>query len=196
MNDKLDPVLYLGLDVATKRDTCALTAITPDDEFETYIEWGYKVWSPPVNLVTQVQPFMDHIFTNFRVAGLWYDPFQAITLIQRLKAKGYGYQLVEVGQAGAQMIGAANTLHDLLVEDRLDLIPSEETRAYFSWTSARRSDRGYRIVKQNPTKPVDYPVSLSMTCFGANQEHGHGTYPAWSSSKHVRSPFVLEEFAA
>ena len=35
MNDKLDPVLYMGLDVATKRDTCALTAITPDDEFET-----------------------------------------------------------------------------------------------------------------------------------------------------------------
>tara|TARA_R110002051_G_scaffold181862_1_gene251457 strand:- start:5421 stop:6002 length:582 start_codon:yes stop_codon:yes gene_type:complete len=193
MNDRLDPVLYLGLDVATKRDTCALTAITPDDDFETYRHWGHRIWKPPVNLVTQVLPMLVELFTNHRVAGLWYDPYQAITLAQQLKVMGHGYKLFEVNQM-TQMTQAGNTLHSLLNEDRLTLISDEEVRAQISWASAKQTERGWRIIKLVQTKPIDFTVSLAMAAMGANQEHGHGTFPAWSSTKHVRSPFVMEGF--
>ena len=31
-----DHVVYLGLDVATKRDTCALVGVAPDDTFDSW----------------------------------------------------------------------------------------------------------------------------------------------------------------
>ena len=189
--DRLDPVLYLGLDVATKRDTCALVAVTPDDEFETYVLWGYRIWQPPVDLVRQVEPMLAHLFSNFRVAGLFYDPYQAVTLAQKLKSQGHGYKLCEVNQ-GAPMIQAANTMHSILVENRLSLIDSDEVRAHFSWTSAKQTERGWRIVKQVQTKKIDFVIALAMALQGASSEHGHGTYPAWSSQKHVRTPFVFD----
>jgi phage terminase large subunit-like protein len=195
MKRELDPVLYLGLDVATKRDTCALVAITPDDNFESYIHWGHVIWQPPVDLVTQVLPVLLELFTNQRIAGLWYDPYQAITLAQTLKAKGHGYKLLEVNQQ-TQMTQAANTLHSLLTENRLTLIPDDEVRAHLSWASAKQTERGWRIIKLVQTKPIDFTVALAMAIMGATQEHGHGTYPAWSSNKHVRSPFVLDSIAA
>ena len=187
---RLDPVLFLGLDVATKRDTCALVAIPPDDEFETYSLWGHRIWEPPVDLVTQVQPMLMHLFTNHRVAGLWYDPYQAITLAQQLKVAGHGYKLVEVNQQ-TQMTPAGNTLHSMLTEDRLDLTPDDEVRSQLSWASAKQTERGWRIIKMVQTKPIDFTVALAMALLGASQEHGHGTYPAWSSAKHVRSPHVF-----
>lgn len=195
MNERLDPVLFLGLDVATKRDTCALTAITPDDEFENYVHWGHRIWKPPVNLVTQVLPLLVHLFTNHRVAGLWYDPYQAITLAQQLKVMGHGYKLVEVNQQ-TEMTKAGNTLHAMLNEDRLDLIPDDKVRAHLSWASAKQTERGWRIIKLVQTKPIDFTVSLAMGTMGGQMEHGQGTYPAWSSTKHVRSPFVLDGFAS
>ena len=189
--DRLDPVLFLGLDVATKRDTCALVGVTPDDNFETYMHWGHRIWQPPVDLVTQVEPVLDHIFRNFRVAGLWYDPYQAITLAQRLKAKGHGYKLNEVNQQ-TEMTKAGNTLHSLLTESRLTMIPDDEVRAHLGWASAKQTERGWRIIKLVQTKPIDFTVALAMACMGANSEHGHGTYPAWSANRHVRSPHVFD----
>ncbi len=191
--NKLDPVLYLGLDVATKRDTCALTAVTPDDDFESYVHWGHRIWQPPVNLVTQVLPVLVELFTNHRVAGLWYDPYQAVTLAQQLKVLGHGYKLFEVNQQ-TQMTQAGNTFHSLLTESRLTLIPDDEVRAQISWASAKQTERGWRIIKLVQTKPIDFVVSMAMAVMGAQQEHGQGSYPAWSATKHVRSPFVMEGF--
>ena len=190
-----DPILYLGLDVATKRDTCALVAISPDDTFDTYYLWGYRVWNPPVDLVRQVEPVLDRLFTTQAVAGMWYDPFQAITLAQRLRSKGHGHRLVEVNQL-TQMTQAANTLHSMLTEDRLTLTNDPEIRSYFSWTSAKNTERGWRIIKLVQNKKIDFVVALAMSILGASSESGIGTYPAWSSKLHVRSPFVLDNIAA
>lgn len=191
----LDPVLYLGLDVATKRDTCALVAVTPDEKFEHYIVWGYRIWQPPVDLVKQVEPVLDRLFETQPVVGLWYDPYQAITLAQRLRANGHGHRLIEVNQ-GTQMTSAANTLHAMLTEDRLTLPDDDELRAHFSWASAKQTERGWRIIKLVQTKKIDVVIALAMALMGATSESGHGTYPAWSSRTHVRSPFVFDGLAA
>ena len=191
---RLDPVLYLGLDVATKRDACALVAVTPDESFEHYAIWGHRIWHPPVDLVTQVYPVLLKLFTSHPVAGLWYDPYQAVTLAQQLKAAGHGHRLIEVNQQ-SMMTNAANTLHSMLTENRLALPSDEELRAHFSWASAKQTERGWRIIKLVQTKKIDVVIALAMALMGATSESGHGSYPAWSSQQHVRSPFVLEGIA-
>jgi phage terminase large subunit-like protein len=190
-----DPVVYLGLDVATKRDTCALVGVAPDDTFDSWTVWGYRIWQPPVDLVTQVEPVLDYVFNHSPVAGLWYDPYQAITLTQRLRANGHGHRLVEVNQQ-TRMTAAANTLHSTLTENRLALPDDVELRSHFSWASAKQTERGWRIIKLVQTKKIDVVVALAMALMGASQEHGHGTYPAWSSKLHVRTPHVFEGLAA
>jgi phage terminase large subunit-like protein len=191
----VDPILFLGLDVATKRDTCALVAVTPDEAFDQYIIWGHRIWAPPVDLITQVQPVLHALFESHPVAGLWYDPYQAITLAQQLKAKGHGHRLVEVNQQ-TQMTAAGNTMHSMLTEDRLTLPDDQELRAHFSWASAKQTERGWRIIKLVQTKKIDVVIALAMALYGASLESGHGTYPAWQTSMHARSPHVFDGVAA
>ena len=125
---KVDPIVFLGLDVATKRDTCALVGVTPDEKFDEFLVWGARIWEPPVNLVTQVYPVIKYIFETFAVAGLWFDPYQAVTLTQQLRADGHGHRLIEVNQQ-TQMTSAANTMHSVLTENRLDI--GEDPKDFF-----------------------------------------------------------------
>jgi hypothetical protein len=186
----VDPVLFLGLDVATKRDTCALVALAPDDQLDTWYTWGVRIWQPPVNLVTQVQPVLDLLFRRYPVAGLWYDPYQAVTMAQQLKSAGHGHKLVEVNQQ-TQMTAAANTLQSAFLEDRIDLIDDNILRSHFAAAAAKRTERGFRIIKMTQTKQIDATVATAMALLGATQESGHGMVPAWSSALHIRSPYVF-----
>ena len=191
----LDPVLYLGLDVAVKRDTCALVAVTPDESYDTYAIWGCAIWEPPVDLVRQVEPVMEHLFTHYPVAGLWYDPYQAVTMAQRLKSKGHGHRLIEVNQQ-TQMTQAANTLHSVMTENRLTMTNDPVLRSHFSAAAAKKTERGWRIIKLTQTKQIDGVVATAMALLGATAESGHGTYSAWSSQLHIRTPFIFEGLAA
>ena len=191
----LDSILFLGLDVATKRDTCALVALAPDDSFDTWYVWGCRIWEPPVNLVTQVEPVLDKLFLDYPVAGLWYDPFQAVTMAQRLKAKGHGHRLVEVNQQ-TTMTQAANTLQSVMLEERMTLPDMPILRSHFAAAAAKRTERGFRIIKMTQVKQIDGVVALAMSLIGATEETGYGTRPAWSSKLHVRSPFVFDGMAA
>ena len=190
MNRRNDPMLFMGLDVATKRDTCALVALAPDDTFDTWQVWGCRIWQPPVNLVTQVLPVLEKLFQRFPVAGLWYDPYQAVTMAQQLRTKGHGHKLVEVNQQ-TQMTAAANTLQSAFLEDRIDLIDMPVLRSHFASAAARRTERGFRIIKLTQVKQIDAVVATAMALLGATQEAGYGTTPAWSSELHMRSPYIF-----
>jgi phage terminase large subunit-like protein len=193
---KVDPIIFLGLDVATKRDTCALVGVTPDEKFDEFLVWGARIWEPPVNLVTQVYPVIKYIFETFAVAGLWFDPYQAVTLTQQLRADGHGHRLIEVNQQ-TQMTSAANTMHSVLTENRLDIGEDpKDLRAHFSYASAKQTERGWRIIKLVQTRKIDAVIALAMALHGATEESGHGTYPAWQSKMHARNPFVFEGVAA
>ena len=190
-----DTILFLGLDVATKRDTCALIALAPDDTFECFFGWGCRIWEPPVNLVTQVEPVLEQLFTNYPVAGLWYDPYQAVTMAQRLKSKGHGHRLVEVNQQ-TQMTQAANTLQSVMQEERMTLPDDPVLRSHFAAAAAKRTERGFRIIKMTQVKQIDGVVALAMALIGATEETGYGSRPAWSNKLHIRSPFVFDGLAA
>ena len=185
-----DPIIYLGLDIAVKRDTCALVGVIPLNGYSNFAVHGHCVWKPPVNLSQDVAPVVDTLLRSNRVAALYYDPYQAATLVQQFAADGYGPKLVEVNQ-GAPMIGAANTLHALLTENRLSIYDDPELEAYFSWAVAKNTERGWRIVKKNQSKPIDFVISLAMALQGATLEAGYEAHPSWDSTTHVRSAFAL-----
>ena len=185
-----DPVLYFGLDIATKRDTCALVGVYQNYDTETVQLWGHKIWEPPVNLVTDVEPMLHYILTKQRVASLLFDPFQAYAITQRLETEGYGSKLVDVNQM-SQMPQAANLLHEMLTEERLHLYDHPEVKSHFSWANAKQTERGWRIVKMKQTRPIDFVVALAMALMGCINETGHAIHKSLSSDRHMRPMQVI-----
>ena len=185
-----DPLLFVGLDIAVKRDTCAVAAVYRDHDTREVILWGHQIWQPPVNLVTQVEPMLFRLFTSARIAALLYDPYQAASTAQRLSESGYGPRLIEVNQQ-TQMVPAANTLHHLITTGQLVAYRDPDVRAQFSWCAAQHTERGWRIVKQKQTKPIDVVVALAMACAGAVGDLGHTQHPGYNPLLHARSAEVL-----
>ena len=83
------------------------------------------------------------------------------------------------------------SLHGLVHESRLLLFDDKELEAYFSWCVAKKTERGWRIVKMTQTKPVDVPVGLAMALKIANSETGYAAHPDWNTSTHVRSAMAI-----
>ena len=185
-----DAILHMGLDVATKRDTCAVAALCHDYVKDQFYLFGHKIWTPPVNIAEDVEPWLFKTLEKFRVASLQYDPFQAVTTIQRLTAAGYGSKLVEINQL-TEMTKAANILHSVCQEGRLILYDDPEVRAQFSWANAEHTERGWRIVKKKQSRPIDVVVAVAMALLGATGETGYALHRAYEPDKHGRSAMDL-----
>ena len=65
-----DPILYIGVDIGIKRDTSAVTAIYPNYDDHFFGLWGHKIFSPPVNMVKEVEPCLFKLLENQRVAAV------------------------------------------------------------------------------------------------------------------------------
>ena len=182
-----DPILFLGLDIGIRRDTTAVVAIAQDYKREGGLKLhSHRIWSPPVNIVDEVEPFLFWMFRNLRIAALHYDPYQCMATQQKLLTAGYGDRLQEVNQQTA-MVAAANSLHGAITEGRLRLYPDDEIQSHFSWTRAKHTERGWRIVKTKQSKSIDFVVALAMAILGATSEIDHAMHPSYTHEIHARS---------
>lgn len=186
-----DPILFMGLDVAVRRDTTAVVALMPDYEKEGHFRLhSHRIFAPPVSLVEEVEPLLFWYLQNCRVARLLYDPYQCMATQQRLQAAGFGDRLQEVNQLTA-MVAAANTLHSALTERRLLLYPDEEILSHFSWCRAQHTERGWRIIKQKQSHSIDFVIACAMALLGATQEIGYAMHPAFQTELHSRTAFDI-----
>jgi len=185
-----DPLLYIGVDIAVKRDNAAVVAIYQDYEQSLFYLWGHRIFKPPVNLVVDVEPHLLNLLTNHRVAGMIYDPYQFETTRQRLHEAGFGHKLIECNQQ-TQMVQAANTLHTHLTQGTLKMYQDPDIHSNFSWCAAQQTERGWRIVKQKQSKQIDFVVALAMALMLATGETGHAYHPSINENTHGRSVMVL-----
>ena len=186
-----DPLLYIGVDLAIKRDTAAVVGIYHDYDQHQYCLWGHRIFPPPINLVTQVEPLLLKLLTTQRVGAMGYDPYQFAATQQKLIEAGHGGKLVEINQQ-TLMVPAANTLHGHLSDPgTLKLYTDPDPHSHFSWCAAEHTERGWRIVKRHQAKPVDFVVALAMALMVATGETGHTLHPALSNAQQGRSVLVL-----
>lgn len=185
-----DPILYVGLDIGIRLGTTGIAALYQDEQTHQVKLWGHRIFSPPVNIGKQVEPILFRLFDTQRVAALLYDPMQAASTEQRLREAGFGAHLIEVNQL-TRMTQACNTLHEALNTQRLVLYPDAEVRAQFSWAAAKQTERGWRIIKQRQSRPIDIVVAIAMALLGVTEEVGHALHPSFSSYQHARSAWSL-----
>jgi hypothetical protein len=185
-----DPVLYLGLDIATERDTTALSAVWFSPRERLYRLWGHRIWHPPVNIATQVLPTLTHLLTNYRVGKLCYDPFQFISEAQRLAAEGYEHLLRKVNQQGENPM-FSNILQSVIQSGEYRFYANAERRNHYTWCVAHVASRGFHIKKNKQTKVIDQVIADAMALYGCVEDIQAHHHPTYDEDTHARSILAL-----
>jgi hypothetical protein len=179
-----DPIIYLGLDLAVKRDSSALSGVYRNRDGQPCL-LDCLIWEAPVDIVNQVEPALFSILRDYRVAALLFDPYQFATTEQGLIERGFQELLHEVNQQ-SQMLACTNTLHAQCVNEAFLLPYHPDLRAHFAAASVQINERGMRMVKTKQTKQIDGAVATAMALWGCVQEVGHTWHPSWNVDEHRR----------
>lgn len=180
------PLIFVGVDIAYRRDTAAVAAIYRHRESDKFALFDHRIWQPPV-YIPDVTKALLRLVQQVPVGGIYFDPFQFMSESQRLSEAGLGHLLFEVNQS-SHMVEVGNNLHGIMQRgDFLMHSDASEVRSQFSWCAAKETERGYRIVKQQQSKPIDVVIAIAMAIWGASQDTSHITHSAVESDEHAVS---------
>jgi phage terminase large subunit-like protein len=186
---KDDPIIYMGLDLAVKRDSSALAGIYRNKDGDLCLE-DCLIWPAPVDIVNQVEPAIFNILRDYRVGAFLYDPYQFATTEQGLIERGFKDLLHEINQQ-SQMIACTNTLHSECLNTNLKMPHHPDLRAHFAAASAQHTERGMRMIKLKQSRQIDGCVAVAMALWGCVQEVGHTWHPSWDAEEHRRTLFSI-----
>jgi hypothetical protein len=167
--------VYIGLDlaVAPGGDNCALIG--------TYYEQGkvkiafHKVWKGGIfrikklNISETVQPFILAAAKTYNLAGVYFDPWQAVHLAEQLREAGI--RCIEVTQSHSNRGPKDTTLYELAASGKLILYDNEDLRNMASGASAKELSNGQiYLAKAGGRSKIDLLVALSNCADECNLE--------------------------
>lgn len=160
-----DTPVYVGLDIATKPggDDCACIACYQDAD-RVKVAW-HRVWrggqnrTQPLKLSETVQPFLIEQARQYYIAGLYFDPFQALQLAENLTRAGL--YCVEVAQTHGTRGPKDTALFELASNGALVLYDHPDLRAMASAASAKELGNGQLFIHKAGRGKIDLLVALS-----------------------------------
>lgn len=186
----VDPILYIGVDIGIKRDTSAVSAVYRHYKSGLFCGWGIRIFTPPVNILQQVEPLLLWLFEKQRIGGCAYDETQFTATVNRLTAEGYGSKLIPVNQ-NAALKEATSTLHQHCNDRQFAPIDDDDLRSHMAWCAVKISEQGLHISKKNQSRPIDGVVATAMALAAATGETGFIMHPAYEDEVHAKSAMVL-----
>ena len=181
-----DPLVYIGLDVAYRRDTSAISAVYYNSEIDKYCLWGHRIFRPPVNISKQVSGTAVKMLEQCRVAKVLYDPYQFVSEAQRLEDSGYERQMEEVNQQ-TENVQFSNLLRQHFIDGAFLTYQDPERRAHYMWCVTVATERGFRITKKQQSKQIDVVVADAMALYGCVKDRTTHHYPDYSETTHGTS---------
>jgi hypothetical protein len=112
---------------------------------------------------------------RFNLASVYFDPFQAESLAQRLRTAGVN--MTAFPQTSANLIAAASNLLSLVQARNLTTYPSEELRTAIANCITIESARGYKLAKTVASRKIDLAAALSFAALAAVREGGQRREP-------------------
>lgn len=183
------PVLYLGIDLGVRGDTSALAAVYEHEDGHI-LEYGHRIWTPPVSITYQVKPLLMTLLTHYRVGGVAYDWWQFESTREGIVAEGHQSRLQELNQQ-TENPAFTSLLRTLFYDKQIGIIDDGEAILHLERTATRETERGPRIEKLKQTQKIDYTLALGMATLIASRDLGHLTHPTFTSTKHTRSALLL-----
>ena len=134
-----------GLDVGIKHDHAALVIVGRHGRTSRLRVAKIESWRPGRQGVDleQVETACREAHRRFRLARLYYDPYQAALMAQRLQR--HGVPVTEVPFVGKNLDLMASTLMDVFRSRRIDLYPDERLTADLRRLTIAEKSYGYKL---------------------------------------------------
>lgn len=158
--------IWVGLDVGYRNDYTAIFGVGKIEDKLFSVD--HKIYIPQKNEDLQfddVKRYLIELDKLYEVQGVYFDPYQAVSMAQDLTKEGLN--MVELPQTQANCIAFSQCLFDQIKSQRIGFYQSEEIRISLINCKVVYSNRGWRIVKKSGTKKIDLAISLAMATYGA-----------------------------
>jgi hypothetical protein len=165
--------VYVGLDIATKPggDDCACVGVYPQGgkvKLAFHKIWkGGKERKHRLRLSETVQPYLLEQATFYKLAGVWFDPYQALKLTDDLRARGL--RCFEVSQTHATRGPKDTALYEMAVNKELVLYDHPEIRQAAAGANARELGNGLIFLQKAGRGTIDFLIALSNCADEARQ---------------------------
>jgi phage terminase large subunit-like protein len=154
---------YMGVDVASKRDSTAIVAVQFDDDDRLLVKQRIiKPENEPNFNISDVRGYVAQEARKLmNVKEIAYDPHSFRESGDILQDEGW--PAVEFPQHANRMAPASETLYELITEGRLVHDGNWDAREQLLATVIAPTDRGgYRISKRKSLERIDFTVALAM----------------------------------
>jgi phage terminase large subunit-like protein len=162
--------VFAGLDCSIRGDFTALAVCTFDLKRNAVRVVTHKLFKPQGGDISfaAVEQQVTEISERFELKGCYYDPYQAESMAQRLRAAGIN--MVAFPQTPANLEAAASNLLTLVSERNIVSYPSDELRGAISNCRSIETVRGFRISKIVGSRKIDLAAALSFAALAAVKE--------------------------
>lgn len=167
----------VGVDLGVKSDRTVATVahVEREDDGATVVVDRMEVWTPrpgaPVDLEV-VEGWLMEAHRSFGSPRVVCDPWQALAMIQRLRARGVRVEEFTFNQASIGRL--ALTLWSLLRDARLDLPDDEELVAELAAVQLRETSPGVYRMDHSSSGHDDRAVSLALAAWSLLERGRHG----------------------
>lgn len=169
--------IFVGLDLAlaAKGDDCALIGCYAEDgkvKIAFHQVWKGAERSTPLKLSRTVKPFLLRAAQDYRLAGVFFDPWQAQHLADELR--DFGIPCIDVPQTRATRGAKDSTLYEMVQNRELVLYPDDELRTMTAGAHAQELGDGRLFLKKAGRTRIDLLVALSNCADEARSEYVYG----------------------
>jgi hypothetical protein len=170
-----DRPVYIGLDIAVAPggDNCALIGVYYDHG-QTKVAF-HKVWKggrfrlKKLNLSETVEPYILGLNKKYKIQGVYFDPWQAVYLADRLRVAGI--YCVEVRQTHSSRGPKDTALFEMVSNGQLSLYDDPDLRTMAQGASAKELGDGRLFLqKTGGRSKIDLLVALSNCADVCNAE--------------------------
>jgi phage terminase large subunit-like protein len=164
--------IWVGLDIGVKSDATAIVAVTWDQQTKQVKVVSSQVFYPqphePLNIDGLVPFQIGKLRSKYKLRSVQYDPWQAISLAQRLSRSGIN--MIECQQTPGFLTEITGNLLNLIRHRPLVAPPDQEMRLAITRAAVTETGRGVRIVKGATDAKIDSVIALALACWGAVTE--------------------------
>jgi phage terminase large subunit-like protein len=161
--------IWVGIDVATKHDCCAVVAVKKEDRRIKLVTHG--LWQPskrnPIDLERTVERWVLRLKGTFPLLTAFYDPYQFHRSATALREQGVRAE--EFHQTEANLTEMSQNLYHLIKNQNLTLYHNPDLRKHIAQSVAKENPRGFRIVKSKASHKIDLAIALAMACLAATK---------------------------
>jgi phage terminase large subunit-like protein len=174
VNPSLRPLLadssmlvFAGLDCSVRHDGTAIAVCALDCASNRVRVVNHRLFRPEGKDIdfAAVEQELIGLAKRFNLASVYFDPFQAESLAQRLRTAGVN--MMAFPQTSANLTAAASNLLALVQSRNLTTYASEELRTAIANCITIESARGYKLAKTVASRKIDLAAALSFAALAA-----------------------------